>query len=159
MVLAQPPPYGGRVQPWPEQMTGVLTLPSGRRVRGRATRDRAPAEETPDFALRLGWSQPEPTPWPLRWLRWADFGLPADRADAYDALSEAWRRAAEVRVEVTCRGGTGRTGTALGCLAVLDGVPAAEAVAYVRRHYRRHAAETPGQRRYVRHFPRATAPD
>jgi protein-tyrosine phosphatase len=67
-------------------------------------------------------------------------------------LTEAWRRAAGERVEIACYGGRGRTGTALACLAVLDGVPAGEAVAYVREHYDRHAVETPWQRAYVRRF-------
>lgn len=52
--------------------------------------------------------------------------------------------------------GRGRTGTALACVAVLDGVPAAEAVDYVRRHYDRRAVETPWQRRYVRGFGELT---
>jgi protein-tyrosine phosphatase len=56
------------------------------------------------------------------------------------------------RVEIACSGGNGRTGTALACLAVLDGVPAAAAVTYVRVHYARHAVETPWQRRYVSRF-------
>jgi protein-tyrosine phosphatase len=55
-------------------------------------------------------------------------------------------------VEVACGGGRGRTGTALACLAVLDGVPAHEAVGYVRAHYDARAVETPWQRRYVRRF-------
>ncbi|MGY0232850.1 protein phosphatase [Longispora urticae] len=56
------------------------------------------------------------------------------------------------RVEVACGGGRGRTGTALACLAILDGVPPGEAVAFVREHYHRHAVETPWQRRHVRDF-------
>jgi protein-tyrosine phosphatase len=56
-------------------------------------------------------------------------------------------------VEIACGGGKGRTGTALACLAVLDGVPPSEAVAYVRAGYHRWAVETPWQRRYVRTFP------
>ena len=92
-------------------------------------------------------------PWDARWVRWPDFRLPADRGDAYDALYEAWRRAASERVEVACGGGRGRTGTALACLAVLDGVPARDAVAYVRKHYDPRAVETPWQRRYVARFP------
>lgn len=48
----------------------------------------------------------------------------------------------------------GRTGTALACLAVLDGVPADEAVAFVRDGYHPRAVETPWQRRYVRNFAR-----
>jgi hypothetical protein len=43
-------------------------------------------------------------------------------------------------------------GTALACLAVLDGVPAHEAVGYVRALYDARAVETPWQRRYVRRF-------
>jgi len=36
---------------------------------------------------------------------------------------------------VACWGGRGRTGTALAFLSVLDGLPADQAVAYVRRRY------------------------
>ena len=79
--------------------------------------------------------------------------LPADSADAHDALREAWRRAEAQRVEVACSGGRGRTGTALACIAVLDGVPARDAVAFVREHYAPRAVETPWQRRYVTRFP------
>ena len=56
------------------------------------------------------------------------------------------------RVEIACGGGRGRTGTALACMAVLDGVPRDEAVTYVREHYDARAVETPWQRRYVAHF-------
>lgn len=63
-----------------------------------------------------------------------------------------WARAVAERVEVACAGGRGRTGTALACLAVLDGVPADRAVAFVRRNYDAHAVETPWQKRYVRRF-------
>ncbi len=52
----------------------------------------------------------------------------------------------------SCAVGRGRTGTALACLAVLDGLPADEAVAYIREHYDRRAVDTPWQRRYVTHF-------
>lgn len=56
------------------------------------------------------------------------------------------------RVEIACAGGRGRTGTALACLAIIDGVPAEDAVAFVRERYHRRAVETPWQRRYVRRF-------
>ncbi|AHK30542.1 Uncharacterized protein Pd630_LPD03323 [Rhodococcus opacus PD630] len=93
--------------------------------------------------------------WDSRWVRWPDFALPRDRDDTLDALGEVWRRAATERVEVACRGGHGRTGTALACIAVLDGIPARDAVAYVRQHYHRHAVETLWQRRYVGRFTAA----
>jgi protein-tyrosine phosphatase len=67
-------------------------------------------------------------------------------------LTEAWRRAEGDRVEIACGGGRGRTGTALACLAVIDGVPAAEAVAFVRRAYDPRAVETPWQRRFIARF-------
>lgn len=46
-------------------------------------------------------------------------------------------------------GGHGRTGTALACLARLDGVPAGDAVAWVREHYCRQAVETVDQEAFV----------
>ena len=49
-------------------------------------------------------------------------------------------------------GGRGRTGTALACIAVLDGVPADQAVDYVRRHYHPDAVETDEQRQFVAAF-------
>jgi protein-tyrosine phosphatase len=111
-----------------------------------------PAGPTPDFALYLLGHPPPPVAWESRWLRWPDFWLPTDRTAAAEALREAWTRAGTERVEIACAGGRGRTGTALACLAVLDGVPATDAVAYVRRHYVAHAVETPWQRRFVARF-------
>ncbi|MFH9467607.1 protein phosphatase [Streptomyces clavifer] len=131
---------------------GVLRLPSGRLVRGRGLRYPLPAGPAPAFAVYLLGRRPPPVAWEARWLRWPDFRLPADRAQARTLLHEAWGRAATDRVEVACGGGRGRTGTALACLAVLDGVPADEAVAHVRRNYHPRAVETPWQRRYVERF-------
>jgi protein-tyrosine phosphatase len=82
-----------------------------------------------------------------------DFRLPTDRHDSQDALREAWHRAEVERVEVACDGGRLRTGTALACMAVLDGVPPRDAVPFVREHYDPRAVETPWQRRYVARFP------
>jgi hypothetical protein len=134
---------------WDEDAEGVLTLPSGRQVRGRSLRSGVPPGEVPQFALLLSWRRPAEQPWPSRWVRWADFWLPSSPEDARDALRDAWRKAADRRVEVACGGGVGRTGTALACLAVLDGVAAEEAVAFVRREYLPRAVETPWQRRFV----------
>jgi len=133
-------------------MAGVLGLPSGRLVRGRGLRRPLPAGPQPAFALYLLGRQPPPVPWEARWLRWPDFGLPCDRAAAADALREAWVRARAERVEIACAGGYGRTGTALACLAVLDGLPGRQAIAYVRDHYAARAVEAPWQRRFVTRF-------
>jgi protein-tyrosine phosphatase len=123
-----------------------MSLPGGARVRGR--RLAAPASPV-DLALVLG-TGPVPA-WPYRRLRWPDFWVPLDRADAVAALREAHRRANYgERVEVACRGGVGRTGTALAALAVLDGLTPDEAVGWVRATYHRRAVETPWQRRWLR---------
>lgn len=137
---------------WPPDDAGVLDLPSGRRVRGRALRRPPPPGTEPAFTLYLLGRPPSPPPWESRWVRWPDFRLPSDPDDARAALLDLWVRASRQRAEVACGGGRGRTGTALACLAVLDGVPPDEAVAYVRRHYDERAVETPWQRRYVERF-------
>ncbi|MEU6350574.1 protein-tyrosine phosphatase family protein [Streptomyces sp. NPDC047072] len=138
---------------WDEQDEGVLRLPSGRLVRGRGLRRPLDAgAPVPSYGVYLLGHRPPEFPWTSRWLSWPDFRLPKDRAEARETLREAWERAAEERVEIACGGGRGRTGTALACLAVLDGVPPGEAVAYVRERYDRRAVETPWQHRYVRRF-------
>lgn len=163
------PPGGGRAVPggaglrsavmapddcagWDPSAPGVMPLPSGRLVRGRGLRHPLPDGPRPAFGLYLLGRQPPGLPWQARWVRWPDFRLPADRGAAREALREAWERAADERVEIACGGGRGRTGTALACLAVLDGVSGDEAVAYVRRHYHPRAVETPWQRRYAARF-------
>ena len=85
-------------------------------------------------------------------MRWPDFWLPSDRSQAKDILAEAWHRAWNERVEIACGDGRGRTGTALACLAVIDGIPADRVVSFVRRHYDARAVETPWQRRYAERF-------
>lgn len=85
-------------------------------------------------------------------MHWPDFGLPRDRAAAAAALHEMWRRAERERIEIACGAGRGRTGTALACLAVLDGLAPASAIALVREQYHPRAVETPWQRGYVLRF-------
>jgi protein-tyrosine phosphatase len=135
---------------WDPAAPGVMRLPSGRLVRGRGLRNPLPAGPTPTFGVYLLGKPPPPVTWPSHWLRWADFWLPTDPERATEILHRAWSLAGTERVEIACGGGRGRTGTALACLAVLDGVPPGEAVAYVREHYHRRAVETPWQKRYVR---------
>ncbi|WP_405063007.1 protein phosphatase [Kribbella sp. NBC_01505] len=130
----------------------MLELPSGRLVRGRGLRN-GPAEAPfPTYGVYLLGSAPPAVEWESRWLRWPDFRLPRDRAEAREVFLDALERSGSERVEFACAGGRGRTGTALACLAVLDGAPAAEAVAYVRRNYSPHAVETFWQKRYVTRF-------
>jgi hypothetical protein len=137
---------------WDPAARGVVELPSGRLVRGRGLRSPLPEGAAPELGVYLLGSPPPAVPWDSRWIRWPDFRLPVDRDAAREVLWEAWERAPAERVEVACAGGRGRTGTALACLAVLDGVPADEAVAWVREHYDSRAVETPWQRRFVTRF-------
>ena len=138
---------------WSTRDAGVIRLPSGRLVRGRALRRPLSDGILPEFGIYLLGKRPQQMVWDARWVRWPDLWLPADRRDAQDALREGWSRARAERVEIACGRGRGRTGTALACLAVLDGVPADDAVAYVRKHYDPRAGETPWQRYYVTRFP------
>ncbi|WP_327173880.1 protein phosphatase [Streptomyces sp. NBC_01335] len=137
---------------WDPAAPGVLRLPSGRLVRGRGLRRPLPEGRLPEFSVHLLGREPGPVAWESRWLRWPDFRLPADHEAARALLDEVWARAAGERVEVACAGGRGRTGTALACLAVLDGVRPDQAVDFVRKHYHPGAVETPWQRRYVLRF-------
>ena len=135
---------------WGSDAEGLVLLPDGRQVRGRGLRNSFPAaEEPPEFGLYLTGKPYEADEWESRWVRWPDFRLPCDAADALDAIREAHERAATQRVEIACDGGIGRTGTAIALLARLAGIPAAEAVAWARANYRDHAVETPWQRRFV----------
>ncbi|GGX55382.1 protein-tyrosine phosphatase family protein [Streptomyces fructofermentans] len=147
---------GGRAGTWPAGTPGVLLLPSGRAVRGRGLRHALdPSAPLPTYGVYLLGAPPPEASWETEWLAWPDFRLPRDRARARRVLAEVWERAGDPaeRVEVACLGGRGRTGTALACLAVLDGVRPDEAVRFVREGYDRHAVETPWQRRYVSRFP------
>jgi len=137
---------------WRAGEPGVLSLPSGRLVRGRGLRRPMPSGHVPAFGVYLLGSPPPEFGWESRWVRWPDFRLPADPAAARLILTELWERSAGERTEIACMGGRGRTGTALACIAVLDGVGADEAVEYVRRHYDRRAVETARQRRFVAGF-------
>jgi protein-tyrosine phosphatase len=141
------------MEPWSPCLTGVVTLPSGRLVRGRALRDGPVGDDDqPDFGLYLT-ARPHTESWTSKWIAWPDFRLPGATSDAISALREAYDRSSTERVEVACGGGTGRTGTALAIIARLDGVTADDAVAWVRSAYRPAAVETPWQRRFARTVP------
>jgi hypothetical protein len=91
--------------------------------------------------------------WPADVIAWPDFGLPVQPEVAAGQITAAFRRARRGElVEVGCLGGSGRTGTVLACMAVLAGVPPAEAVPWVREAYRREAVETADQEAWVQWF-------
>ncbi|WP_111765573.1 protein-tyrosine phosphatase family protein [Nakamurella deserti] len=126
----------------------AVELPSGLVVYGR--RRNAPPAGGADLLIALG-SGPLP-PWVARVVRWPDFGLPLSTADALDALEVGLSRArAGERVEISCRGGRGRTGTAPAAMAILDGLHPGSAVAWVRATYDRRAVDTPWQAWWVRY--------
>lgn len=135
---------------WPDDAPGVLCLPSGRRVRGRSLRQPEDRDD-PHFGLYLG-RRDRHFEWDHEWLPWPDFLLPRDRNAFAAAVLVAWKRAAHERVEVACTGGRGRTGTALACMAIIDGVAPTDAVSFVRSRYDKRAVETPWQRLFVRRF-------
>ncbi|MEK8225448.1 protein-tyrosine phosphatase family protein [Oerskovia sp. M15] len=129
---------------------GVVVLPDGRSVRGRALHGGLPAgAEVPEFGLYLTARPHQEGSWESRWTCWPDFRLPRSSSEAIAALREAYERSSSSRVEIACDGGTGRTGTAIAILARYAGVPSDEAVMWVRANYRLRAVETPWQRRFV----------
>ena len=98
---------------WDRSAPGILCLPSGRLVRGRALSRPLPDGPVPAFGVYLLGRRPPAVPWESRWLKWPDFRLPAEEVGVLPALTEAWQRAVAERVEIACAGGRGRTGTAL----------------------------------------------
>ncbi|RSM39824.1 protein tyrosine phosphatase [Amycolatopsis balhimycina DSM 5908] len=137
----------------------TVEFPDGVRVRGRGLGRPRPAETEPDFGLYLGTSRLRRKhggglTWPHEWVTWPDFLLPLDPERARGQIKALHERAKTETVEVACYGGAGRTGTVMACLATLSGVPAEDAVAWVRKHYHERAVETPWQRRWVSWFAR-----
>jgi protein-tyrosine phosphatase len=128
-----------------------IRFPSGVTIRACGLRDSDANAGWRTFGLYL---DPRWTPTcATRFIDWPDFGVPSSRADAVSAIVDAYRRALSgARVEVGCAGGLGRTGTVLACMAVIAGVPATEAVGWVRSHYDVRAIETADQEEWVHWF-------
>lgn len=142
-----------RYTSWSAADEGILTFPSGLRIRGRGLRALPDLRPDPDFGVYLlGAPLSGQPPWPHIWVRWRDFGTPHDRIAFDHGVREAHRRAGAERVEVACRGGRGRTGCFLACVAALEGMTGAESVDFVRYAYDSRSIETPGQLRLVLHF-------
>lgn len=87
-------------------------------------------------------------------MRWSDFWLPADPDEALAALRRAHQLANEERVEITCDGGIGRTGTGLAALCTLEGMDPDAAVTWVRSHYHPRVVGVLWQRRFLHHVAR-----
>jgi len=136
------------IDPWPAN-TGVVELPNGTRVRGRGLHRPIPPGPDPTFGVYLLAEPPPLTTWPATWIKWPDFRLPADKVKAIEILPDVLALAETERVEVACKGGRGRTGTALAVLAAMSGVDRADAVDWVRSHYDPTAVETRWQRRWI----------
>ncbi len=136
----------------------IVRFPGGTAVQATG-RGRPDGDPVPDFGLYLDacWHG-DHVDWEHTVLDWPDFGLPADPILAREAIVAAFAAARSgALVEVGCLGGSGRTGTVLGCMAVLAGVPAGDAVDWVRRNYRATAVETSGQCRFVEGFKASCA--
>jgi hypothetical protein len=128
-----------------------VTFPDGTRVRALSLSERRERDDERDFGLYLD-ERWRPA-WPAELIAWADFGLPRTPATAAAQITAAFARARRgERVEIGCAGGLGRTGTVLACMATLAGVPAPDAVAWVREHYDAAAVETSEQEEWVRWF-------
>jgi hypothetical protein len=124
----------------------AVTFPDGTLVVAVSfdARDPYRRDEPPDYGLYF--DQCWQPPWPHDRVEWPDFGVPDDPTALTNALRSLRDRArAGDKVEIGCLGGHGRTGTALACLAVLDGQAAPDAIAWVRSAYCAEAVETPEQ--------------
>lgn len=126
----------------------AVVLPDGTAVTAASYFSGYQRSTPPDLAVYLDavWRPP----WPHTHVDWPDFGVPADPAATRTALQDLLCRARMGRhIEIGCLGGHGRTGTALGCLAVFAGLPPTEAVAWVRANYCVEAIETDDQAIFV----------
>lgn len=136
----------------------VVVLPDGTEVMAASFDPDQPYARVrpPDLGLYLDdrWRPP----WPHRRLDWPDFGVPDDPSAVANALGSllASARAGQL-VELGCLGGHGRTGTALAGLAILTGLPADQAVGWVRSAYCHQAVETPEQEAFVEGFSSSAA--
>jgi hypothetical protein len=129
----------------------IVTFPDGSRVRAASLADRR--ADDPERAYGLYLDQRWDPSWPADVIAWPDFSLPDEPEVAARWIADAFLRARRGELaEVGCLGGSGRTGTVLACMAVLAGVPPAEAVPWVRTAYRREAVETAEQEAWVQWF-------
>ncbi|WP_261561871.1 protein-tyrosine phosphatase family protein [Frankia tisae] len=145
-------------------LRGAILLPDGGWIRPRGLRHPPPSGPSPERGLYLGGARLRRRhdgmlTWPHEWVEWPDFLLPRDPvATAARIRTLHAHTRTSGRIEIACGGGVGRTGTVLACLAVLAGLPPADAVAWTRAHHHPRAIETPWQRRWVHRFPSLLRP-
>lgn len=132
-------------------MLRFVKFPDGTEIRAASLSDRRENDEWRGFGLYLDTAW-HPT-WQSNVLGWEDFGLPSSPPQAVDQILSAFMRAREgEHVELGCKGGLGRTGTVIACMAVLAGVAPEKAVSWARRNYDRDAIETHEQEQWVLWF-------
>jgi protein-tyrosine phosphatase len=128
-----------------------VEFPDGTRITTLSIYERKEHDDRRDFGLYM-YETWQPT-WPAEVIPWPDFSVPTDWEGAAAQIEAAFARAkAGQNVEIGCRVGLGRTGTVLACMAFLAGVPASEAVSWVRDNYNPGAVETSEQEAWVRWF-------
>lgn len=128
-----------------------VKFPDCTEVRAASLADRRVDDSWRQFGLYLD-EEWRPS-WPSSLVSWQDFGLPNSCAQAADLILKVFRQAkAGQHIEVGCKGGLGRTGTVLACMAVLAGVAPEDAVRWVRENYDPEAIETPEQEKWVLWF-------
>ncbi len=135
-----------------------VRFPDGTVVRAAALEEREVNAAWRQHGLYLDarWS---PT-WPAQLVDWPDLSTPGDDRVATEAIQHAFALAAAgTHVEVGCLAGRGRTGTVLACMAVLAGVPATDAVGWVRRHHVPGAVEGSAQEAWVLAFAERVGAD
>ncbi|MDD7465644.1 MAG: protein-tyrosine phosphatase family protein [Actinomycetaceae bacterium] len=134
---------------------GVVEFPSGRRIRGRSWNQ--PISKYADVSAILTTASPETFAArhavgigrEVVYISWPDNRLPRRPQQAIEQLSQLLERAHSQRVEITCGGGVGRTGTALAMLAIIDGMDAADAIAFVQRNYNPESVSSHAQRGFL----------
>ncbi|XCB30741.1 protein-tyrosine phosphatase family protein [Arcanobacterium hippocoleae] len=137
---------------------GLVQFPSGRRIRGRSWKN--PVAEEADFSLVLTTvSGKEFASYSLFpgsteniMIDWPDERLPRRASHALSQLRQAWERSENERVEIVCRTGVGRVGTALAIIAVFEGMAPDAAIEFVRENYNRNSVSSPAQRGFIREY-------
>ncbi|MDY5589852.1 MAG: protein-tyrosine phosphatase family protein [Arcanobacterium sp.] len=134
---------------------GVVEFPSGRRIRGRSWNQ--PISEYADVSAVLTTASPEEFAArhavgmgrELVYISWPDYRIPRRPQQAIEQLAELLERASSERVEITCGGGVGRTGTALAMMAIIDGMKASDAIDLVQTQYNPESATSHAQRGFL----------